>query len=262
MLNYTEDFKSLYIKILSNYISIKVNEDAFNLKKINLNISINNLVVNNPFDIDDGWIVNFIPKDVGIVIDENNKKETFEKLSSEIFCFNSVHVFERMIIMLNKVLLKILDYDNFIVEKSVLNVSKQANTPKFNKILNDLKKGNLSSYLIIELYNDLIEKELIFLNDNRVKLDNKHILRPIEFLHKMKNYRNAIVHSDCIFDLNKDNDIYIYNREQIDDQYVLLMMDFSSIKKLLDAYKEIIYLFYTALNKKFEKEDELNLNPV
>ena len=156
MLDYTDDFKSLYTKLLTNYISIKVNEDAFIQKQLKLDISIDNLIVSNPFEIDDGWIVNFIPKGVGIVIDQKNKKETYERLSSEIFCFNSVHIFERMIIMLNNVLLKIFKFNNVIIENSALSVSKQASKPN-NFIINNFKIGNLSSQYTIELFNDVIK---------------------------------------------------------------------------------------------------------
>ncbi|WP_333661537.1 hypothetical protein [Chishuiella changwenlii] len=258
MLDYTEDFKTLYTKLLTNYISIKVNEDAFTLKEANLNISINNSVVNNPFDINNGWIVNFIPKDVGIVINQNNKKETFEKLSSEMFCFNSVHIFERMIIMLNNVLLKINEFNSEIIDKSALNVSNQIQDTKKNTILKKLRNGNLTSYLTIELINDIIKNEILAL-DEKIKLRKIHNIKPFEFLHKMRNCRNAIVHSDGIYDLKIDNEIYLYKIKVIDNERVQLMMEFSSIKRLIEAYKEIIYIFYTALNMKFTKKDELNL---
>ena len=264
MLDYTEDFKKLYTKLLYNFISLKVNEEAFNNKIINLDRSLYRQIITNPFELEDDWLLNFVPQNIGVEINRDNKKETFETLVSEIFCLNSVHIFENTYDMIYKVLNIIYRYDEKKFKEYVKEYVKQQQQQQqqqhkqYQYILDKFESGKLNSLNTIGLLGCIINDELIE-NSKEVKVKEYYNLNPISFLQIMRDYRNSIVHSNGIFEITKDKKRYLYNFKELDDNSVLLMLDFHSIKLIVEAYKQVIYVIYKALNLKYNKKDFLNI---
>lgn len=259
-MNYTEDFKELYTKLLYNFISINVNEEAFNKKSIEIEFSKYKQIIINPFDIDDGWVMNFIPKDIGVEINSDNKKETYEKLVSEIFCLNSVNIFENTIKLFNKVLVMIYENNNDLFSEKVnefilIENLKRATEKDFIKNIKNFKSN---SDIIIRFLNFLLNHE-IEQNSKDIKLNAWYNKEPFSFFNKMKNYRNQIVHNNSVYNLKTDEKIYLYDYDILNDNKVYLRLKFNSMKNILEAYKQVIYIIYKALNLKYSKEDELHL---
>ncbi|WP_295676083.1 hypothetical protein [uncultured Empedobacter sp.] len=259
-MNYTEDFKELYTKLLYNFISINVNEEAFNKKSIEIAFSKHKQIIRNPFDIDDGWVMNFIPKDIGVEINSNNKKETYEKLVSEIFCLNSVNIFENTIKLFNKVLIMIYENDNDLFSEKVNDFILIQSLKKVTErdFIKNIKNYKFNSNTIISFLHFLVKHE-IEQNSKNIKLNAWYNKEPFSFLNKMKNYRNQIVHNNSVYNLKTDEKIYLYDYDILNENNIYLRLKFTSMKNILEAYKQVIYIIYKALNLKYGKEDELNL---